>query len=399
MESVWKWTTLAHVCQRWRAIILASPRRLDLRVICGPRTPVKTSLDIWPTFPIAIIGFPSPTVNKKDEENIVAALAHRDRISVLDIFDKVGNSLKKWVVAMQEPLPALVNLFLATFYEESPVVLPDAFLGGYAPRLRSLVLQGVAFPAFPKFVLHATTIVFLSLINIPDSWYTFVSPKAMATCLAALPGLESLCIMFLSPPLSPLRPSLPQRMRSVLPALTSFRFKGVSEYLEGVIARIDAPHLDVLHMMFFMDLIFDIPQLHKFIGRTGSPIPHNPAQLQFSGDAVRIFLGSLTTSIWFEIKCEEPDWQLSSVTYLCNDHFSLLSQVEQLDICVTPSMELAGKKRGRLLPVAGTLPPVQRCAESVCVKDAGAPCHCCSGRAHKGKDPGGVTSARNPFFG
>ena len=177
---------------------------LPIPKICGTSTPVKTSLDIWLLFPIAIIGFPSPTVNKKDEENIVAALAHRDRISVLDIIDEVGNSLKDWVVAMQEPLPALVNLFLTTFSEESPVVLPDAFLGGYAPHLQSLVLQGVAFPAFPKFLLHATQIVFLSLIDIPDSWYTFISPKVMATCLAALPGLESICIIFLSPPLSPL---------------------------------------------------------------------------------------------------------------------------------------------------------------------------------------------------
>ena len=304
---------------------------------------MKTSLDIWPPFPIAIICLPIRDVDKEDEENIIAALAHRDRISFLEIYDSVGISLKKWVIAMQEPLPALVNLFLGTFYEGYPVVLPNAFLGGYAPRLRSFILQRVAFPAFPKFVLHATQIVFLSLIDIPDSWYTFVSPKAMATCLAALPDLESLCIMFRSPPSSPLQPSPPPRMRSVLPALTSVRFKGVSEYLEGVIARIDAPHLDVLHMVFFMDLIFNIPQLHRFIGRMGSPIPLNPAQLQFSGDAVRISFGSLSTSLWFEIKCEEPDWQLSSVTHLCNDHFSLLSQVEQLDICVTPSMELAGK--------------------------------------------------------
>jgi hypothetical protein len=44
-----------------------------------------------------------------------------------------------------------------------------------------------------------------------------------------------------------------------------------------------------------------------------------------------------------EINCEEPDWQLSSVTQVCGEHFPLLSQVERLDICETPSMELAGK--------------------------------------------------------
>ena len=62
-------------------------------------------------------------------------------------------------------------------------------------------------------------------------------------------------------------------MHSVLPALTLFEFKGVSEYLEGLIAWIDPPppHLAKLRIAFFMELIFDVPQLNRFIGRTGRP--------------------------------------------------------------------------------------------------------------------------------
>ena len=341
---MWDWTELAHVCRRWRAIILASPQRLHLKVACGPRTPVKTSLDIWPPFPIAVICSPFDTVDEKGEENIVAALEHRDRISDLDLFDEAGISLKRWVVAMQEPLPALTNLYLGTFHEEPPVgpVLPDGFLGGYAPRLRRFILQRVAFPAFPKFVLHATHIVVLSLFEILDSWYTSVSPEAMATCLAALPSLNSLIIAFQSPPSSPLQTTPPPRTRSVLPALTSLEFEGVSEYLEGVIARIDSPHLNKLRIVLFEELIFDIPQLHSFIGRTGRLRPLNPAQLYFYRDRIGIILGSLPTRFELEIKCEEPDWQLSSVTQVCNEHFHLLSQVERLEICEAPSMDLAG---------------------------------------------------------
>ena len=229
-------TTLAHLCRRWRAIILASPQRLHLRVTCGPRTPVKTSLDIWPPFPIAISSSPPHTVKEKGEKKIVAALEHRDQISDLDLFDAVGTSLKRWVIAMQGPLPALTDLYLGTFRGESLVVLPDAFLGRYPPRLRTFTLHGVAFPAFPKFVLHATHIVSLSLSDIPDSGYSSVSLEAMATCLATLPDLETIRIKFRSPPSSPLQIPLPPRMRSVLPALTFFQFNGVSEYLERVIA-------------------------------------------------------------------------------------------------------------------------------------------------------------------
>jgi F-box-like len=76
VTSVWSWKTLAHVCRSWRTLIIASPQRLQLRVVCSPRTPVMTSLDIWPPFPIVVICFPYHTVDKKGEENLIAALEH-----------------------------------------------------------------------------------------------------------------------------------------------------------------------------------------------------------------------------------------------------------------------------------------------------------------------------------
>ena len=243
---------------------------------------------------------------------------------------------------MQEPLPALTDLYLGTFHL---VVLPDAFLGGCAPHLRTFILHGVAFPAFPRFVLRATHIVSLSLFDLPNSGYSSLSPEAMVNCLAALPDLETFEIEFRSPPPSPLQTTPPPRMRSVLPALTSIYFRGASEYLEGLISLIDAPHLNELSIEFFVDLIFDIPQLHEFIGRTRRLRPLNPAQLKFSGDGIRIriSLGSSPTRLKLEIICEEPGWQLSSVAQVCNAHFPLLSQVEQLDICETSPMKLAAK--------------------------------------------------------
>jgi hypothetical protein len=55
----------------------------------------------------------------------------------------------------------------------------------------------------------------------------------------------------------------------------------------------------VLQIVFFRDPIFDIPQLYRFIGRTGSLRPLNPAQLQFSEDAdTRILLESLPAIFW-----------------------------------------------------------------------------------------------------
>ena len=64
----------------------------------------------------------------------------------------------------------------------------------------------------------------------PEAGY--ISPEAMVAGLAVVTGLETLRIEVQSPGyrlLQDIHLSLPRR---VLPALTEFRFRGVSEYLE-----------------------------------------------------------------------------------------------------------------------------------------------------------------------
>src|ERR1700733_11359429 len=55
------WQTLAHVCQRWRSIVFASPHRLNLQLVCTPKTPAVDKLDIWPAFPLVVKGYVSET--------------------------------------------------------------------------------------------------------------------------------------------------------------------------------------------------------------------------------------------------------------------------------------------------------------------------------------------------
>jgi len=355
--SAWEWTTLAHVCRRWRAVILASPRRLHLRVTCYPGTPVKKSLDIWPPFPIAIICFPFHIVGRKGEDNIVAALEYRDRISDIHIVDP-GPGMERYLDAMQEPLPALTDLYFGTFFRES-LVLPDAFLGGYVPCLRSFTLQNISFPAFPRFVLHATHIVTLRLFEVQPSEYIFISSEVMATCLAALPHLGSLSIEFQYAPISPLQPTPLPLTRTVLPSLTDFRFMGVTVYLEDFIARIDTPLLNELRIEFFMEPTFHTPQLHQLIGRTHSLKPLNPARVKLLDYRTKMILGS-PTRFELEIGRDEPGQQLSSVTQICNVHFPFLSQVDQFNIYEASDLELVGTNEidpsqwlGLLLPFSG----------------------------------------------
>ena len=43
-EEIEVWQTLVHVCQRWRNLVLGSPRRLNLRLVGTYRTPARTRL-------------------------------------------------------------------------------------------------------------------------------------------------------------------------------------------------------------------------------------------------------------------------------------------------------------------------------------------------------------------
>jgi len=338
--EVWKWETLTQVCRQWRRVVFGSPRRLDLRLVCTRTTPTSRLLDIWPPFPIIVsLPFLVQEVDENGVENLIAALKCRDRISEICIYNIRGPVLEKLVTVLHESLPVLTD-FALTSIDESVPVLPETFLGGFAPHLQSFGLTGIPFPSFPKFILSFTHIVDLWLLEIPSSGY--ISPEVMATCLAALPSLGILSIGFRSPSSRPLQLTPPHLTRAALPALYGLEFSGVSEYLEDFVARIDTPRLTRLDIAFFMDLIFDIPRLRNFIDRTGGIKPFDGAAIQFSGRAIRIVFGPPPLppegppQFQLEIRCERPDWQLSSMTQIFSQQLPLLSRVEQLTISQPP---------------------------------------------------------------
>jgi len=326
----WGWEKLVQVCRRWRHVVFGSPRRLNLRVVCTNTTRAKRLRDIWPAFPV-IVSLPPLrlAVDSKGIENITAALEHRDRISEIHIFNIDGSVLEKLVTMMHEPLPVLVHFTLRSSDESVPE-LPETFLGGSAPRLESFQLSGVPFSSFPKFILCFTHIAYLDLVDIPDSGC--ISPDVMTTCLTTCHNLKSLSIGFRSPLSRPLQIRPPPLKRAVLPALTRLSFCGVSEYFEDFVSRIDTPLLNQLVVAFFMDLIFDIPQLRNFIDRTARLGPFSQAAIEFSSREVKIVFGP-STRFELEIRCERGDWQLSSMTQIFSHQLPFLSYVEQLEIC------------------------------------------------------------------
>lgn len=339
------WYMLAHVCQRWRYIVLAFPRRLNLRLLCKDTTRAVTEmLDTWPALPVIIQAHFVATKQRVDgADNVIAAMKRNDRVCEIAL-QGVPSSLlesERFATVTQESFPALTHLELLSDVDSVPV-LPDSFLDGSAPRLRTLRLRSILFPALGKLLLSASDLVKLSLWDIPHSGY--ISPKVIVACLSTLTRLESLYLGFHSPRSRPQRvtrlPPPPPPARTLLPALTNFQFKGVSEYLEDVAVRIDAPLLQVVQITFFNRLIFDVSQFSKFIGRTEKLRTLDQADLLFRHRSVEMKLYPQTnpgvdpTMLTYGISCRELEWQFSALAQVCNLSLPLLSTLGRLDISI-----------------------------------------------------------------
>ena len=330
-KQIEAWHMLVHVCRKWRNVVFGSPRRLGLRLRCTPSTPVKETLDVWPLLPIVIRARNLETFVM---DNILAALEHNDRICELELFLAASSQMEKVFTAMQQPFPALARLELEPIGETVPIV-PASFLGGSAPRLHVLRLVSVSFPGLTKLLPSATHLVVLIFRHIPHSGY--ISPEAVVTCLSVLTRLESLDIGFGSPRSIPDRKSrrpLPPT-RTLLPVLTKLAFQGVSEYLEDLVARVDAPLLGNLEITFFHQLTFHTPQLTRFISRTPKFKGHDEAHVFFSPWKVSVnFRQTRHEALKMEISCGQSDWQLSSLAQICSLSFpqALIPTVERLYI-------------------------------------------------------------------
>src|SRR6267142_2038486 len=337
------WQTLVHVCKRWRSIVFASPHRLQLQLLCTNKRPVQNTLDIWPELPIVISGRRGMS-KPKHAKNIIAALKQHNRVAKIDMNDIPNSFLKRMrAMEMSNPFSALSSLRLFPRQINAPA-LPDSFLGGSAPRLQKLYLDGIPFPALPNLLLSTHDLVTLHLWDIPLSGY--ISPDAMISGLSALTRLEKLVLGFQFPRSRADRETrlVPRLTRVVLPALTFLEFKGDSEYLKDIVVQIDTPLLIWFEISFFNQLVFDTQLLGHFISRTETfKAPHRlGARVMFLEGEVNVELhlrdgNSFRERLSLAISCRPSDWQLSSAAQVCNSALSSLPTLERLEIYIIRS--------------------------------------------------------------
>jgi hypothetical protein len=331
-KGIEAWQSLVHVCRRWRSVVFGSSRRLNLRLVCTSKTPTRDTLDVWPDLPLLILDASYAT---EGLDNIIPVLERSDRVCQI----LLGLPASQWenvfkLAVMQEPFPELTALCLDSS-GESVTVLPDSFLGGSAPRLQHLQLERISFPRLTKLLLSAAHLVRLQLDDIPHSGY--ISPEEMVTALSTLTSLEGLWLRFVSPQSRPDQASQrpPPSTRSILPVFTWLKFEGASEYLEDLVARIDAPRLDVVHITFFDQTVYDTPQFIQFISRTPMLTAFEKARVDFTADGTCVELSSqMSGQMLLDVSTPEMytmlDWYLSSLVRVCTSCLPPLSTLEDL---------------------------------------------------------------------
>jgi len=341
LSGPWEWHRLAHVCQRWRSVIFSSRRRLNLCLVYTYKKPVRKDLECWPPLPISI-WYPRLVLYHPlypaDEANVISALEFPNRICEINL-TLTRPLLEKLTPLMQDPFPALEYLQLGSRDLMESLVLPSRFLGGFTPQLRQIDMDGTPFPTLPLLLLSATNLASLRLREIPNTGY--FSPEALVAGLNAKFDLKRLEIHFLHPTSdlgleSPRpRPNSPARVH--LPALTDFQFRGDNTYLESLIARIDAPHIERFGITFFEQRTFELPQLAQFIGRTDR-LKSSPyrTSIWFLDHRVSIthYFGPPSSGLTFrlEVSCHELARQVILLSRICEQLSLLVSGVERLDI-------------------------------------------------------------------
>jgi hypothetical protein len=341
------WHTLTQVCQKWRQIIFGSPVGLRLRLHCTYGTPVLKTLGYWPPFPLVLnygvppfrlpgairfstipegaVRLPTP----EDEDNIMAALQHTDRVR--SISSTVSSSLLNKLSTISKPFLELEDLVLLS-KDKLQFTPPSPFWWG--DRLRTLESTRVAFPSLPQLLLPSQSLVDITLDEIPSAGY--FSPEAFANALCGMNQLQTLALHFLSYPPRRNYLSLPPSPgdRVVLPVLTHFKYRGVSKYLDTLIARIDAPRLEGIAITFFSQPTLEASQLDSFINRIESWRPPSEADIASSLGTISITFTTrdVYRRLQLEVSCEQFDWQLSSISQICDRFSPSLFGVEKLGI-------------------------------------------------------------------
>ena len=326
------WYKLAHVCHRWRSILLGSASYLGISLVCTYGTPVADMLAHSPPLPLVVDYYSTDRdISAEDEKQIILALKQRDRVSRVRLMTKLQNL----IAAMDEEYPILEYLIVRTPNGDNStiLILPETL---QAPHLRHLMLGGFSLPIGSRLLTSAVSLVTLDLIMCHSS--TYFHPNTLIQWISLMPQLETLVIRF----------SLPVHRRGVegqlmhipittlvtLPNLHFLRFEGVNTYSEALVRRITTPRLEKLEIIFFNQLTFFAPRLQQLINTTEN-LRFDSARFKFFDKRVSVvlYLREIeTVALGMAIDCWHLDWQVSFMVQISDLLGQVFSVVDHLTV-------------------------------------------------------------------
>ena len=155
---------LAHVCHRWRNLILGSASYLGLSLVCTNGMPVEDMLAHLPSLPLTIDYIGIIGITAEDEEGMLLALEQRHRVRHLRLVFPVQD-LRKLVMTIDGEFPILEYLIMEpSLKENTALMLPETL---QAPNPHHLTLDRFACPIQSRLHPTATGLVTLSCGNAP----------------------------------------------------------------------------------------------------------------------------------------------------------------------------------------------------------------------------------------
>ena len=333
------WHRLVQVCRRWRYIMLASAYYLHISLVCARGSPVADMLAHSP-LPLLINHLDEHyDIAAEDEEGIILALQHRDRVRRVRLRKSISIS-QRLVNALDGEFPILEYLLIEPqrlhwSFVEDTFNLPEAFR---APRLRHLFLTSFDFAIESPLLTTTASLVTLSLDSIPRSAY--FDPNVLLQWVSLMPQLEKLGIFFQNFPF----PShgiegqllrTPIMTRVTLPNLRCLGFKGASTYLEALLCQVTIPLLKMLQVYFFRQLTYSIPHLRQVMS-TAEIFRPNTITFTVHGQFLEVtgypHEGARMYTLSVSLGGRGLNLQVASAAQVCRTLRTIFSSVEHLTI-------------------------------------------------------------------
>jgi hypothetical protein len=302
-ENIWNsrdgWFKLAHVCSRWRRLVLLSPTRLHVHLLFTPRRSSRvTMLKRLPPFPI-LVDYRAASWTGREENLALAAISNRSRVRGIALRTTYTDT-DKLCRALSHPFPELESLEIFPSFprDHEMLILPANFLSGSLPCLRRLTLRKVAPRCLSPLLSSATGLVELTLsLHTEWGWPPEASLLSNLPRMSRLRHLELNLLYQLSTLISD--PPLFTGTGDIVPLseLTHLIFTGHRTYLEALVVGLAGPslqHLDAkLHGQ--SESAFPIPHLCKFI--RSSECQFTTIRLVFSRSKLKFYAGMGSESI------------------------------------------------------------------------------------------------------